>query len=69
MCDLLWADPMEDFTPSVKTFFEFNETRGCSYMFSYAATCAFLKKNNLLSVIRAHEAQGLLSFFFFFSSF
>lgn len=24
---------------------------------SYAATCAFLERNGLLSVIRAHEAQ------------
>lgn len=31
--------------------------RGCSYFFSYPAACAFLEKNNLLSVIRAHEAQ------------
>ncbi len=34
-----------------------NHVRGCSYFFSYPAACAFLEKNNLLSVIRAHEAQ------------
>ncbi len=28
----------------------------CSY-FSYAACCDFLQNNNLLSIIRAHEAQ------------
>jgi len=57
MCDLLWSDPMEVFTPEVKEHYEFNEVRGCSYVFSYRAVCAFLQKNNLLSVIRAHEAQ------------
>jgi serine/threonine-protein phosphatase 2B catalytic subunit len=31
--------------------------RGCSYFFSYPAACSFLEKNNLLSIIRAHEAQ------------
>jgi len=57
MCDLLWADPMEDFTPEVTDFFQYNEVRGCSYLFSYRAVCAFLENNKLLSVIRAHEAQ------------
>lgn len=27
------------------------------YFFSYAASCDFLQQNNLLSIIRAHEAQ------------
>jgi diadenosine tetraphosphatase ApaH/serine/threonine PP2A family protein phosphatase len=58
MCDLLWSDPGEDFgTERTKEFFRHNETRGCSYFYSYAAACAFLQQNNLLSVIRAHEAQ------------
>lgn len=60
MCDLLWSDPMEDFG-SEKTqtndFFCHNSVRGCSFVFSYQAACAFLEKNNLLSIIRAHEAQ------------
>ena len=34
-----------------------NHVRGCSYFFSYPAACNFLEKNNLLSIIRAHEAQ------------
>jgi len=57
MCDLLWADPMEDFTPDIQEHFQYNEVRGCSYLFSYRAVCAFLETNKLLSVIRAHEAQ------------
>jgi len=28
-----------------------------SVLFSYAASCDFLQQNNLLSIIRAHEAQ------------
>eukprot|EP01107_Rhizomastix_libera_P000323 TRINITY_DN1057_c0_g1_i3.p1 TRINITY_DN1057_c0_g1~~TRINITY_DN1057_c0_g1_i3.p1 ORF type:complete len:500 (-),score=131.73 TRINITY_DN1057_c0_g1_i3:73-1572(-) len=57
MCDLLWADPAEDFTPSNDDTFEFNEVRGCSYTFTYKAACQFLERNKLLSIIRAHEAQ------------
>lgn len=37
--------------------FIYNEVRGCSYFFGVQAVNLFLKKNNLLSVIRAHEAQ------------
>jgi serine/threonine-protein phosphatase 2B catalytic subunit len=48
---------METFSPNVSELFEFNEIRGCSYAYSYNAVCQFLERNNLLSVIRAHEAQ------------
>merc|ERR1719440_422480 len=34
-----------------------NEVRGCSYYFSFEGAVKFLQKNQLLSVIRAHEAQ------------
>eukprot|EP00760_Papus_ankaliazontas_P033227 PhM_4_TR6248/c0_g1_i1/m.86699/K04348/PPP3C, CNA; serine/threonine-protein phosphatase 2B catalytic subunit len=59
MCDLLWSDPMEDDEEgcSPETLFVHNELRGCSFVFSYTATCQFLSQNKLLSVIRAHEAQ------------
>eukprot|EP00732_Lithocolla_globosa_P004092 Lithocolla_globosa_v1_NODE_3596_length_1626_cov_144.644812.p1 type:complete len:464 gc:universal NODE_3596_length_1626_cov_144.644812:1550-159(-) len=58
MCDILWADPLEDFGSEKKDeFFTHNNTRGCSYFYSYNAVCAFLERNKLLSVIRAHEAQ------------
>ena len=58
MCDILWADPLEDFGQEKTTdYFLHNHVRGCSYFFSYSAACNFLEKNNLLSVIRAHEAQ------------
>lgn len=58
MCDILWADPLEEFGQEKGgEYFMHNNVRGCSYFFSYPAACAFLEKNNLLSIIRAHEAQ------------
>lgn len=58
MCDLLWSDPEEeDENHPSQSLFVGNELRGCSFVFSYAATCQFLVANHLLSVIRAHEAQ------------
>lgn len=58
MCDILWADPLEEFgQEKTGEYFVHNSVRGCSYFFSYPAACAFLEKNNLLSIIRAHEAQ------------
>ncbi|XP_037950730.1 serine/threonine-protein phosphatase 2B catalytic subunit 1 isoform X2 [Teleopsis dalmanni] len=58
MCDLLWSDPLEDFGNEKNSdYFTHNSVRGCSFFFSYNACCEFLSKNNLLSVVRAHEAQ------------
>lgn len=58
MCDLLWSDPIKDFGAEKTTeFFMHNTARGCSYYYTYAAACDFLQANNLLSIIRAHEAQ------------
>jgi len=58
MCDMLWSDPLEDFGNEKNTeHFSHNSVRGCSYFYSYAACCDFLQHNNLLSIIRAHEAQ------------
>jgi serine/threonine-protein phosphatase 2B catalytic subunit len=58
MCDILWSDPVEDFgQEKVNESFIHNHVRGCSYFFTYQAACQFLERNNLLSIIRAHEAQ------------
>nr|DBA15274.1 TPA: hypothetical protein GDO54_004508 [Pyxicephalus adspersus] len=58
MCDLLWSDPAEDFgNEKAQEPFCHNTVRGCSYFYSYPAVCDFLLNNNLLSIIRAHEAQ------------
>jgi len=60
MCDLMWSDPTDDDELMVdeNSIFQYNELRGCSYNFTFAATDIFLKNNNLLSIIRAHEAQN-----------
>ncbi|WFD08541.1 protein-serine/threonine phosphatase [Malassezia vespertilionis] len=58
ICDLLWADPLEEFgQEKTNENFVHNHVRGCSYFFTYNAACQFLERNNLLSIIRAHEAQ------------
>ncbi|EGW34755.1 uncharacterized protein SPAPADRAFT_57818 [Spathaspora passalidarum NRRL Y-27907] len=59
MCDLLWADPIEDYDDDEldKDFIN-NAVRGCSYAFTYRASCKFLQNTGLLSIVRAHEAQN-----------
>lgn len=64
LCDLLWSDPLEskDEKENAKPkknspSFVPNEVRGCSYFYSFDGAATFLKKNSLLSIIRAHEAQ------------
>eukprot|EP01130_Rhizamoeba_saxonica_P000613 TRINITY_DN10574_c0_g1_i1.p1 TRINITY_DN10574_c0_g1~~TRINITY_DN10574_c0_g1_i1.p1 ORF type:complete len:556 (+),score=125.33 TRINITY_DN10574_c0_g1_i1:78-1745(+) len=60
MCDLLWSDPMDDYsttTRKLENAYVENTVRGCSYCYSYTAVCKFLDDNQLLSVVRAHEAQ------------
>ncbi|RXW22783.1 hypothetical protein EST38_g3094 [Candolleomyces aberdarensis] len=68
LCDLLWADPITNYghetehshtgapLPATTSFIP-NATRGCSFFYTYNAVCQFLERNNLLSVIRGHEAQ------------
>ncbi|KAK6456163.1 Metallo-dependent phosphatase-like protein [Scheffersomyces xylosifermentans] len=58
MCDLLWADPTEEYDEdNMDQTFVRNTVRGCSYSFTYKASCQFLERTGLLSIIRAHEAQ------------
>lgn len=60
MCDILWSDPVEDYdenTDDDDALFIPNSVRGCSYAYTFKAVSNFLTRNNLLSVIRAHEAQ------------
>lgn len=59
MCDLLWSDPQEGFDEEeCEDHFRTNVTRGCSYTYNYKACCEFLNRNNLLSIVRAHEVQN-----------
>lgn len=63
LCDLLWSDPIHNFGHEQDqgirpgTSFLDNAARGCSYFFTYEAACQFLERNNLLGIIRGHEAQ------------
>ena len=57
MCDMLWSDPCEKDDEAIGLGFITNSTRGCSYVFGSKAAIPFLKKNDILSIIRAHEAQ------------
>jgi serine/threonine-protein phosphatase 2B catalytic subunit len=63
LCDLLWSDPIQIFgneeegaVPPGSTFLH-NQTRGCSYFYTYLAARLFLERNDLLGIIRGHEAQ------------
>ncbi|OMJ76388.1 hypothetical protein SteCoe_24256 [Stentor coeruleus] len=56
-CDLLWSDPIDIPDGRLPEVYRNNETRGCSYFFGGEACRKFLKDNDLVSVIRAHEAQ------------
>ncbi len=53
LCDLLWADPVED-SQAMKVNFGENKERECSVKFGLKPVKNLLKKNNFLSVIRAH---------------
>lgn len=56
-CDLLWADPVANDQGTSEKRYKPNDIRGCSHFYGKKAVNKFLKKNKLLSVIRAHEAQ------------
>ena len=56
-CDLLWADPVDNERGVCENLYRSNDVRGCSYFYGNEAVTKFLDQNNLLSVIRAHEAQ------------
>jgi len=65
ICDLLWSDPMlEDEEMDDKEIVEFREIdfvdnteRGIGYFFGYRAVTQFLLRNDLISIVRAHEVQ------------
>ena len=57
LCDMLWADPVDTEDGKTQERFVQNGVRGCSYFYNYEAVVKFLKRNELLSIIRAHEAQ------------
>mmetsp|Transcript_26338 Transcript_26338/g.25519 ORF Transcript_26338/g.25519 Transcript_26338/m.25519 type:complete len:141 (-) Transcript_26338:657-1079(-) len=56
LCDLLWADPVDD-NMAMKVNFTENKERECSVKFGLKPIKSLLKKNNYLSIIRAHQVQ------------
>lgn len=67
LCDLLWSDPIEEDTAQglsdsdMKEWYEVtyveNASRGCGWIFGYAATREFIDQNGITAIIRAHEVQ------------
>ena len=55
--DILWSDPVDNDNCECDPKFIPNDVRGCSYIFGKDAINEFLTKNQLVSVIRGHEAQ------------
>ncbi|KAI9915682.1 hypothetical protein PsorP6_008548 [Peronosclerospora sorghi] len=55
LCDLLWSDPTKD--ESQEQEWAPNAMRGCSFTFNERACREFLRRNNLLAIIRAHELE------------
>jgi serine/threonine-protein phosphatase 2B catalytic subunit len=53
LCDLLWADPIDDIYAN-STEFKENAERECSYYFGNAPVKELLRDKGLVSVIRAH---------------
>jgi serine/threonine-protein phosphatase 2B catalytic subunit len=53
LCDLLWADPVDDKDARSHTFTK-NAQRECSVKFGLEPVKKVLKHNNYISVIRAH---------------
>lgn len=57
LCDLLWSDPVDNPTGEQSSKFESNQQRGCSFVFGFEGLSEFLRRNGLISLIRAHEVQ------------
>ena len=58
----MWSDPVDNFDTrsgknSSSKYFLQNVSRGCSYSYTSSAVEKFLKENNFLSLIRAHQVQ------------
>lgn len=53
LCDLLWADPLDDREARKRSFTE-NNQRECSVKFGLDPVKKLFAKNNYLSIIRAH---------------
>lgn len=58
MHDILWTDPHPSYDEGEHGMeFTQNFARKCSHYYTYAGVAAFLKRNNLLCIVRGHEVQ------------
>jgi serine/threonine-protein phosphatase 2B catalytic subunit len=53
---MLWSDPVDNEDGICEHVYRQNDVRGCSYFYGNDAVRRFLESNNLISIIRAHEA-------------
>jgi serine/threonine-protein phosphatase 2B catalytic subunit len=56
-CDLLWSDPVYEKEVAEVTDYGKNEPRDCSFVYGLRPTKNLLRKDRLLTLIRAHEVQ------------
>ncbi len=56
MCDLMWADPIDE-TDAKKYDFLENKERDCSFYFGRKPTKKLIDDNNLMTIVRAHQVQ------------
>lgn len=56
LCDLLWSDPLDD-KEAKTTRFDKNSLRDCSVRFGLEPVKEILKRNDYISIIRAHQVQ------------
>ena len=57
LCDILWSDPVDKDSEALGIEWTTNKTRGCSFVFGAKAATPFLNKNNIITIVRGHEAQ------------
>ena len=55
-CDLLWSDPLDD-AQALEYEYKENDEREWSYLFGRKPVKKLLEKNDLMSVVRAHQVQ------------
>eukprot|EP01103_Thecamoeba_quadrilineata_P013258 TRINITY_DN3627_c0_g1_i1.p1 TRINITY_DN3627_c0_g1~~TRINITY_DN3627_c0_g1_i1.p1 ORF type:complete len:929 (+),score=197.55 TRINITY_DN3627_c0_g1_i1:35-2788(+) len=68
LCDLMWADPVDDkeierlesndLAQWLGTTYNSNLSRGCSFMYGLKSLETFLHANKLMGIIRGHEARA-----------
>ena len=57
MTDLLWADPFENKKDAKTLDFKHNDLRNISCFFGLSPVNALLKKEKLISIVRAHQVK------------